>query len=312
MLGLVQDAGLPARAVVTNDVVQWPKPAAIKCYSGFINANSNTQFIPDLTAADGSGWFWQSGATGITRVNGQGTTIYSVGLAGDINAAALTILGVYPDYADGRLYMLCDGGADNFYLAYTTLAAKAMTVRSVGAATFTAAAGSRVGQLRRAAQGSGNFTFYCGAASRIEKCTITESTGAMTTPTQLLTGGNSVVALVGVNTAGQLPVWYVSPDEKLVAEIQPTYIRIHRGGAAANLPCGKTSFSSRFLDYRRVDVGYEVFGAAIVENGKKCVLFGVEWGAANNFVRINIPRHYELSEMLTFLNQCADAAGCPT
>lgn len=279
----------------------WPKPLGIKCYPGG-NGSGNAGFIPDLNSADGAGWSLGNLGATLVRIGATGSTVYTVTPAADINAAATQINAVFVDYANSKIYMLASNGGTNLYLAYSTLAAKAMTVRAMTTNPFT---GNSVGfALNRSGS---DFIVYADTgtigAPAMQSATLTESTGAIAAASAFRLGGVAVGGYVTHNPCG----FYVSADASIVMTIrasganQQPLMLLQRGGSFANLPLSVTNYP---LVFSYTGVGSYAHGAII--NGDAVTLAS---GINLSENIINFPRHYSRSDFDAFLNRACDYAG---
>lgn len=276
----------------------WPKPLGIKCYPG--GAVGNHAFIPDLNSADGAGWSLGNAGATLIRIGATGSTVYTVTPNADINAAATQINAVFVDYANSKIYMLASNGGANLYLAYSTLAAKAMTVRSVTTNPFTG--NSVVFALNRSGS---DFIVYADtgtvAAPAMQSATLTESTGAIAAASAFRLGSVAVGGFSAPSPAG----FYVSADASIVMSIRwggsngSPAMNLMRGGSFAHIPLAATNYP--------VPVTYSSVGThGAVINGDAVSLASA--ANANEFI-INFPRHYSRSDFDAFLNRACDYAG---
>jgi hypothetical protein len=271
----------------------WPKPVANREYP------IQVPFIPDLVAADGSGWGVNSSYNTWTRYGPTGTAVYTVSIA-DINAGATIIAAVYPDYITGRLYFYATGGG-NAWLAFTPFASKAMTVRAATTPT-TASASVYLEKV------GADFTIWSTntnvAAPAMDSATITESTGAM--------GASSPFRLNGVNVlaapafAFYPPGFYITADRKIVASIYivagaSLAIQLSRGGGFRVVSFAATNFGSTFNSASPSHTA-----GAVVNGDQVTILHSFTTGGTTMF-----PRHYNRAEFDAFLNRACDFAGLP-
>lgn len=276
----------------------WPKPASVKSYPtvGVTNQN-DTSSVPDLAAADGT--IWQITSSQIQRVGPTGTVIYTIVPSVDVNASATQFVGFCVDYAAGRLYMLADNGGTTQWLAYTTLAAKAMTVR----ASTTNTMANRPAFIERVS--GGDFFVASSNANQttplMEFAAITEASGAISAASPLRTGG--VNPMAGIAGMGGV---YITQDRSIVMDFRcdsstlPVFMRLNRGGGYGPLSLGATNYG--FLPASGgTSMGAVVNGDFVTLLGMTAI--GLRWWF--------MPRHFLRSDFDAFLQRACDFAGLP-
>lgn len=269
--------------------VEWPKARPLK--QAFAHQYG---FVPDLTAADGSGW----GLNGsqLVRYASDGSVVYTVQPTTDINASCTVIRAFWVDYANDRVYMVGDDASTTAWLAFTTRATKSMTVR--GSGTLTSGLASTYGHfLQRNAAGA--FLLYqwgtlSNAPTTSYRSVITEASGAVAAAAWTLAG---VRPSMGAGLGPATPTGYVTADETLAAMLvtqTTTELRICRGGSIGSMPIAGTSMGHVVLN--------ATLGASV--NGDYVTLSGYAGG-------VPFPRHYLRADWDKFLHAAADRMGLP-
>ena len=265
--------------------VSFPAPVAVK------RPTFAPQFLPDLSLNDGSGWL--VGTSNTQRIGPTGTVIYTVTYTTDIDVNFTVLYGVWVDYVNSRLYFWGITFTPSCRLAYTTIAAKAMTVRAAAAIPTTTGTSPFMTRLP-----SGDFVVYAASATTLQKYTIPEATGVPSVVTSVTFGGASVALNPNTLTSNFPNVYWISPDETIAFTMTGAVVTIARGGGVGYYPLALTNYPL---------AAPGVLGAINHSNGVMSFILASGTGNA-----IQLPREFPISDFVVTLNKMADALGLPT
>ncbi len=259
-----------------------PRQLAIKAHP-----LAATMLYPDLSVLDGSGWSIASGQ--VQRIGPMGTVIYTI-VPTEINASASIFLGFFPDYATGRLYLLAADASITTWFAFTTLSAKAITVRGTPGTRLLSSSYAFLHKLA-----SGDFGYFASSSSSlISRCTITEASGATSAGASVTHGGVSVAGAYQFSTTIGNGSFYFSADETVHAGLNVEGLLISRGGRRGIIP---QQMVPEFVAIQYTQIHL---------NGTSVMV-----SVANSGYGVCAPRNFARTDFDDFLNACADRIGLP-